>query len=105
MSKVTVVAKLVAKNGLESRVKSELLKMVEETVKEDGCLNYDLHISLDDPRVFLFYENWESKAALDKHMQTAHFLHLSSLVAELFSEQPEIKLFEHVSAPATSLKA
>ncbi len=104
MSKVTVVAKLVAKDGLESRVKTELLKMVEETLKEDGCLNYDLHVALDDPRVYLFYENWESKAALDKHMQTAHFIHLSSLVAELFSEHPEIKLFEHLSAPKASLK-
>jgi quinol monooxygenase YgiN len=95
---VTVVARLVAKAGLESRVKSELLKMVEETHKEPGCINYDLHICQDDPRVFVFYENWVSKEALDKHLQTPHFLHLSSIVEDLFSEAPEIKLYELISS-------
>lgn len=97
--KITVVARLKARDGMESRVKSELLKMVEETHKEPGCINYDLHSSIDDPKTFLFHENWESRAALDKHMQTSHFLRLSSLVPELFSEDPEIKLYELISSP------
>lgn len=95
---VTVVARLVAKPGMEARAKEELLKMVEETHKEPGCINYDLHVSFDDPRVFLFHENWETKAHLDKHFQTPHFLHLGSVKTEIF-EDADVKLYGIISEP------
>ncbi len=99
MQRVTVVAKLVAKPGLESRVKKELLKMVEETHKEPGCINYDLHVRADDPKTFLFYENWVSQEALDEHMATPHFKHLKAVAADIFAADPEILLFELISEP------
>lgn len=99
MSQVTVVAHLKAKPGMEERVRKELMKMVEETHKEPGCINYDLHCGVEDPRHFVFYENWTSQEALDKHLQTPHFLKLSKLVSELFSEAPQIMLFEMMSKP------
>jgi quinol monooxygenase YgiN len=93
---VTVIARLVAKDGLEARAKTELFKMVKETHKEPGCINYDLHVSKDDPRVFVFYENWETQAALDSHNKTPHFMHLGAVKSELFSEV-DVKLFELIS--------
>ncbi len=101
MSQVTVVARLISRVGLEDRARSELLKMVEETRKEPGCINYDLHRGLEDSKEFVFYENWESKEALDRHMQTPHFLRLSDLCDELFSEEPVIELFEMINPPKT----
>jgi len=99
MSKmVTLVARLVAKPGLEARAKTELLKMVEESHKEPGCITYDLHVSLDDPTVFMFYENWVTKEDLDKHNQTPHFLNLSAIKGEVFADA-EVKLYERISTP------
>lgn len=99
MQRVTVVACLKAKLGLEDKVKQELLKMIEPTRREVGCLNYDLHVDRDDPGTFLFYENWVSEMALDNHFHTPHFLRLQSLKEELFQEPGKINIMKMVSEP------
>lgn len=99
MQKVTVLAKLTAKPGLEDKVKQELLKMVEETRKEKGCLNYDLHVDEANSSTFLFYENWVSKMALDNHFHTEHFVRLHGLQDELFAEPASIKIMKMISDP------
>lgn len=96
MSQITVIAVLKAKPGLESQVKQELEKMVEETQKEKGCINYDLHEQLGTPGTFLFHENWESQEALDNHMQTPHFINLTKIAGNLLNGDAEIGLFEQV---------
>lgn len=73
MPELTVVAKVVAKKGFVESVRSELLKLVVPTRKEDGCIEYRLHQDNDNPAVFIFYENWESAACLEKHMISDHF--------------------------------
>ena len=80
MSKITVVAKIVAKKETVESVRSELLKLVAPTRKENGCLNYFLHQDNDDPAVFIFYENWENEACLAKHMESDHFKNYVSAV-------------------------
>lgn len=99
MQRVTVMAQLKAKSGMEERVKKELLEMVQHTRKEPGCLNYDLHIGLDQPGSFFFYENWISKMALDMHFETPHFKHLEKLAPEILSNPADIKLLKMISDP------
>ncbi len=99
MQKVSVVAKLKAKVGQEEQVKRELIKLVEATRKEKGCLNYDLHVDTEDPRTFIFYENWVSRMALANHMETEHFLHLRSLSEQLFDEPSKISVLKMISDP------
>lgn len=100
--KLTVVARVRVKPGKEAEVQRTLLGLVEATRKEAGCLNYDLHVSQDDPALFLFYENWTSKAHLDAHAQSAHIQVFRSHAAEWLAEPVEIKLFRMVSAPGAS---
>ncbi len=99
MQKVTVVAKLKAKAGMEDKVKKVLLHMVEETRKEKGCINYDLHVDDQDPSVFLFYENWVSKMALDNHFNTRHFLDLRAQAQDLFEGPTDLNVMRMVSEP------
>jgi len=73
MSTITVVARLVARKDSIEAVKTELLKLIEPTRKEQGCIEYRLHQDNGDPAVFVFYENWESAASLEKHTVTAHY--------------------------------
>ena len=96
--KVTVVARVRALPGLEEQVREELLLLVAETRKEAGCLNYDLHRSADDPGLFLFYENWESLAHLERHAESAHIQAFRARSKELLAEPTEITLWEMVSA-------
>lgn len=73
VSTVTVVAKIVAKKDCIEKVKAELLKMVPLTRVEEGCIEYRLHQDNEAPATFVFFENWENRVCLEKHMLTAHF--------------------------------
>ncbi len=72
MTPLTIVAKIKAKSGAESRVREALMQLISPTLAEAGCLNYDLHRSIEDPTLFLFYENWESKSLWQKHIASEH---------------------------------
>ena len=86
MSKLSVVAKIVAKNEAVDIVKSELMKLIEPTRKEDGCIEYKLHQDNEAPALFIFYETWESAACLEKHMNTDHFKNFVTVVGSLVEE-------------------
>jgi quinol monooxygenase YgiN len=74
MSQITVVAKIVAKEENRELVKTELLKLVQATRTEEGCVNYDLHQDNNDANVFLMYENWKDTHALAQHAASAHYV-------------------------------
>ena len=59
--KLTIVARILAKPEKRELVKSELLKLIDITRAEKGCINYDLHQDNENENLFLFYENWESR--------------------------------------------
>jgi quinol monooxygenase YgiN len=61
--KLTILAKVKAKKGLEEAVKQEGLAMLAPTRKEAGCISYDFHQNSKDKSLFLFYENWASQKA------------------------------------------
>ena len=103
MAKVTVVAHLRAKAGMEDRVREELLKMVAETRKEEGCINYDLHEEIDQPGQFVFYENWTSAEALERHTRTPHYLHLTSIAPEVLDGASDVRRFSMISQPVGQL--
>jgi quinol monooxygenase YgiN len=94
---ITVVAAFQARPGKETELKTALLGLVAPTRKEAGCLNYDLHISPEDPAKFLFHENWTTKAHLDAHLKSAHIQVLLPRVDELCVAFPEIKIWEKIA--------
>lgn len=73
MTKIlTIVAIIEAQEGKAEFVKAEMLKLLEPTRKEAGCIQYDLHQDNDNPCVFVFHEQWESEALLQDHLDSAH---------------------------------
>jgi quinol monooxygenase YgiN len=93
---VTVFALVKAKSGMEETVKKELSALVAPTLKEEGCINYDLHQSLDLKGHFRFYENWTSKELLDRHLESGHVKRFIAKVDQLLAEPPEITLWERM---------
>ena len=71
-AKIALVVKFDIKPEYLNKAKSELLKILEPTRKEDGCLLYELHQDLDNPNVLMFYEIWETKEAWNKHDLMPH---------------------------------
>ncbi len=72
MTKLTIVANIVAKEDNIELVKAELLKLIDITRAEEGCINYDLHQDNENPAHFMFYENWESRELWQTHMANTH---------------------------------
>ena len=72
MAKLTIVANIKANPDKIELVKAELLKLIDITRAEDGCINYDLHQDNENPAHFLFYENWESRELWQAHMGAPH---------------------------------
>jgi quinol monooxygenase YgiN len=95
--KVTVVARIRAKKGMEEKVKQELLALVGPTRSEKGCINYDLHQSIENKSLFMFYENWVSKSDLDKHLEMPHMKSHMEKAGEILAEPGEITLWERIS--------
>ncbi len=72
MAKLTIVANIKANPEKIDLVKSELLKLIDVTRTEEGCINYDLHQDNENPAHFLFYENWKSRDLWQAHMDNQH---------------------------------
>jgi quinol monooxygenase YgiN len=87
---LTVVARVRAKTGQESRLRQELQLLVAPTLTEAGCLRYDLHESTTEPGRFLLYETWKSEADLQAHFQTPYLKAFFQMVPELADGPSEI---------------
>lgn len=84
---LTVIAYMRAAPGKQDELRQALEALVGPTGQEQGHVNYDLHQSLEDPDLFLFYENWESGADLDAHLAAPHLAAFAARIPELLDEQ------------------
>ena len=87
---LTVIAHARAKPGREAEARETLMALVAPTRMEEGCIDYDLHQSIDDPALFVFFENWTTAAALDAHARSPHIAHFRSICGENLVEPPVI---------------
>ena len=49
---------------------------------EDGCLQYDYHISCEVPDTVVLLEKWRDAAALERHQQQPHMETIRALKAQ-----------------------
>lgn len=71
---LSIVAITTAKPESADFVKTELLKLIDLTRQEVGCIQYNLHQDNNNPAVFIFYERWQSLELLQQHLQSPHLL-------------------------------
>jgi quinol monooxygenase YgiN len=79
---VTVIGRMAALPGKEQELREQLEGLVEPTLAEDGCINYDLHQGIDDPTQFVFYENWRSPGHLETHLANSHIAEFAAKLDE-----------------------
>jgi quinol monooxygenase YgiN len=91
---LTVIAQFKAQPGKEAEIRQELLSLVAPSRRDAGCVNYDLHQGVDNPGWFVFHENWESKAHLERHLQKPDLQAVLAQVGKLVAEPPQITLWE-----------
>ena len=85
MAHVTFFATVTAKLVTRAELQAILAAQVEPTRAEPGCLNYDFHVDPADPCVFVFYENWRTRADHDAHEKMPHLAPLFSQIDRLLA--------------------
>jgi len=58
-------------------------ELMTETRKEKGCAAYVMSGDFEDPGKIRLFEEWESQAAIDAHMQAPHMKKFGSQVGQL----------------------
>jgi len=71
---VTLAVILRPREGQDMMLEAELRALIAPTRKEEGCLRYDLHRSVEGPGAFLLHEIWETREHHTAHTKTDHFL-------------------------------
>jgi quinol monooxygenase YgiN len=71
---VTLIVILRAREGQETLLEAELRALVGPSRKEEGCVTYDLHRSVDTTGALLLHEVWSSREAHTEHTHTPHFM-------------------------------
>jgi len=92
--------KVVAKNFIKKDKIEEVLEHIKElvasTVKEEGCIKYEIYQDEKDKSILTMIEEWESKEALNKHMSSEHFKRIVPIIGEFAEKAGEINLYNKV---------
>ncbi|HEY8446708.1 MAG TPA: putative quinol monooxygenase [Thermomicrobiales bacterium] len=87
-----VVAQWLAKEGQADRVAELVKEMIPHSRSEPGCRVYVANRSVEDPRRFLLYEQYDNEAAFQEHVKSAAFqeIVLGKILPLLESRQREV---------------
>ena len=91
----SVIASLKIKEDKLEEAKTFLKQLSADTLaNEPGTLAYTVHQKKDEPTTFVFYEKYESDAALAEH--SANLKSVGKQFAAVLAGPPEITLLEEV---------
>lgn len=90
---IKVVAKKLVNEGKVEEVIELYEELVRETRKEEGCIKYELYQDEKDSRILAVIEEWESKDALEKHMNSEHFVRIVPMIGELAEKKKDMNIY------------
>ena len=90
MSKVAVIAKIVAKPGMRDELVNAVQFGLDQVENEEGTLMYVLHADTTDENALWFYELYSAQDALHAHMTADWFKQWSPMLAPFLGGRPEL---------------
>jgi len=92
-SPLRVVARINAKPEKVGEVRELLHGLVGPTLKESGCVSYELLQNREDPTDFTFVEEWESDAAFESHAASDHIKSIGPKLQPVVADAPDIRTY------------
>jgi quinol monooxygenase YgiN len=68
-NEVICLSQMTAKRGKEDQLRKALKALVKLTLKEPGCLAYELWQDSSNRAIFIMYERFKDRAALKRHLK------------------------------------
>jgi quinol monooxygenase YgiN len=93
---IALTAKWTAKQGHEDKVHQAVVELAKLSRREPGNLFYQPNRDPDNPRVFLFYEQYVDQAAFEAHFASEHVQRLAVETAIPLLESRERTFYETV---------
>ena len=90
---IYVIATLDLRPGSAGAVKKAARPLVAETLREQGCLAYELCQSDDNPDRLVFVERWESREDLERHFTEPHLAEFSRTVKS-YMQNERVEIIE-----------
>ncbi|GAC1355825.1 MAG: putative quinol monooxygenase [Variovorax sp.] len=81
-----------------------LQTFIVPTRQEPGCIEYQFHVSAEDPNHFMFYENWVSREVLAEHIAMPYIQPIVDREDELLARPVHIVHYEML-APLQAVNA
>lgn len=69
-------------------------KLVDKTVKEEGCIEYGLYQELQNPEILTMLEEWRDESSLDEHMKSSHFKEIFPLFSNCLEKETEVSVYK-----------
>ena len=93
----TLIAYLHAKPAKREELLKILHDFVAPTRQEAGCVAYHLHVSDEDPNLFMFYEQWLTRRQLDEHLKMPYLTSFWNKRLDLLTKDVELQFFTMLS--------
>lgn len=98
--KIVLIASAKFKPESVEEAKKAALEIVAASRAEAGCINYDVHQSVEDETILFWHETWANKQAIDEHFETIAFKNFMAKVQPLLAEPSQINLTKMISEKA-----
>lgn len=89
-----ITAKVYIKAGHEAEFAEAAKWIIENTLKEEGCLQYTLYQDPYNPTNFFFFERYKNQAAIDAHFAAPYFTEFGTKIGDLTSQASEITIWD-----------
>jgi quinol monooxygenase YgiN len=93
---LVVVATIRAKPGKSGELRTAFIELERHSRTEEGCVKYDLHQSVEDAEMFLFYEIWTGEDALARHA-SSEFMKASRKITGELIDSAELRKYHLAS--------
>jgi Uncharacterized conserved protein len=93
---IKVVAKNFAKENKVDKILELAKELVEKTVKEVGCIKYEMYQNTKEPTELIMLEEWDTEEDLNNHMSSEHFKRIVPQMAEHINKKAEINIYKKV---------
>jgi quinol monooxygenase YgiN len=94
---IVLVAVFEAKPETWGELRGRLEDLVEVSRAEPGCVRYELHTDVGEPRRFVFLEEWADADALALHNKAPHLLALLEDLPRLTERSPAAYQLRRIS--------
>ena len=92
---LTFTARLTIKAGREAEFERIMRDAVPRVRQEPGNQAYIFHRATDNPRVFMFYEEYDDQAALDAHR--AHLREMGIDLRAMLDGAPTLEFYDKLA--------